>query len=63
MTAAAIRLRRIGVAEDDPAALASELRSDILGEWLPLALADMLCAWCGGSRSSIRRWRSTSGSG
>ena len=31
------------------------MRSDILGEWLPLALADILAAWCGGRRAQILR--------
>lgn len=40
---------------DDPAALADELRPDMLGLWLPLALADILCAWCDADRERILR--------
>ena len=43
---------------DDLAALADELRPDMLGLWLPLALADILCAWCDADREQIlRSWK------
>lgn len=29
------------------------MRGDMLGEWLPLALADILSAWCGSKRRDI----------
>ncbi len=29
------------------------LRGDLLGEWLPTALADLLCAWTGRTRETI----------
>lgn len=31
------------------------MRPDMLGEWLPLALADILSAWCGAKRPEILR--------
>ena len=31
------------------------MRADALGEWLPLALADLLTAWTGARRSQILR--------
>ena len=39
----------------DPSALAEELRPDMLGLWLPLALADILRAWCDVDRDRILR--------
>ena len=43
---------------DDPVALADELRPDMLGLWLPLALADILCAWCDNTDRAriLRSW-------
>ena len=33
------------------------MRPDMLGEWLPLALADILSAWCGARRTeTLRSW-------
>lgn len=50
-----MRLRRVGLLPGDPAALAAELRPDMLGLWLPLALADILRAWCDADRVKVLR--------
>lgn len=49
------RLRRLGIPDTAPAAIIAEMRADALGEWLPLALADLLTAWTGAQRSQILR--------
>lgn len=48
--------------DEAPAALAESLRGDLLGEWLPLALADVVvlgCAACGvktSRRATLESW-------
>lgn len=43
---------------DDPVALADELRPDMLGLWLPLALADIMSSWCDNTdrEKILRSW-------
>ena len=50
-----LRLSRLGLDGDAPVGVVREMGGDMLGEWLPLALADILCAWGGGRRSEILR--------
>ena len=45
----------MGIDGAAPAGLIRELRADLLGEWLPLALADILSAWSGEKRPEILR--------
>lgn len=51
-----LRLSRLGLT-GLPFGVAREMGGDMLGEWLPLALADILCALGGGRRSeTLRSW-------
>lgn len=48
------RARRLGLDPDEASEqLLDAMRGDLLGEWLPLALADLVCAWTGDSRKSV----------
>lgn len=49
------RCSLLGIGGDAPAGIINEMRSDMLGEWLPFALADIAAALCGVRRQALLR--------